>query len=101
MAGTSIDSAQSQSRRPSFMGSLEFPVSIYYMYIYIKVIRRYESWQMGERNFEVIFTQRTTQWRGVSLSLGPVKIIFVQDKRAGEDVAEQPGERCLAAGRAA
>lgn len=43
MAGTFIDSAQSQSRRPSFMGSLEFPVSIYNIYIYIEVIKRYES----------------------------------------------------------
>lgn len=37
----------------------------------------------------------------VSLSLGPVKVIFVQDKCAGEDVAQQPGEGCFAAGRAA
>lgn len=38
---------------------------------------------------------------GGELSLGPIKIIFMQDKRAGEDVAQQPGERRLAARRAA
>jgi hypothetical protein len=39
MAGTSIDSAQSQSRRPSFMGSLELYVSIYTRHD----MKRYES----------------------------------------------------------
>lgn len=34
-------------------------------------------------------------------SLGPVKVIFVQDESAGEDVAEEACEGCLAAGGAA
>lgn len=80
MAGMSMDSGQSQSRRPSFMGSLE----------YLAVLV-----SLGG------FTHKMSCEERISLSLGPVKVIFVQDKSAGEDVAEEACEGCLAAGGAA
>lgn len=64
-----MDSGQSQSRRPSFIGSLEIFGSV------SLVLEAFYS-----RSCERIFH---------SLSLGPVKVIFVQDESAGEDVAEE------------
>lgn len=68
MAGTSIASAQSQSRRPSFVGSLttmnSIPIDSFQAYL---------------------------------LLLGLIEIVLMEDERVGKDVAEQPSKRCFAA----
>lgn len=81
MSGMLMDSAQSQSRRPSFMGSL-WHAEVSWVHL-----------AHGFRSAGV--------WLAHSLVLGPVKIILVQHEAVWEYVSEQPGEGRLAARGAA
>ena len=80
MSGMLMDSAQSQSRRPSFIGSLGAKCQSY---------------------ARTLLSPFGLIRLAYSLVLGQVKVVLVQHEAVWENVSEQPGEGCLAARGAA